>query len=50
MKKEYINPTINVYELRMNNNLLTGSPLPKSTDEVTNENDVLAPGLILGDF
>jgi len=50
MKKEYINPTINVYELRMNNNLLTGSPLPKSTEEVTNESDVLAPGLILGDF
>ena len=44
MKKEYMNPEMEVVELKMNQMLMAGSPtLPKSDEEV-DENDILAPG------
>ena len=43
MKKEYINPELEVVDLKINCSLLAGS-LPKSNEEVTDESGVLAPG------
>ena len=40
MKKTYMNPTLEVVVLKINNSLLAGS-LPKGTDEITDEDDVL---------
>lgn len=40
MKKTYMNPTLEVVVLKINNSLLAGS-LPKGTDEITDEADVL---------
>ena len=44
MKKRYIAPEMDVVELDMFQPILTGS-LPMSETEVTDENDILAPGL-----
>ena len=46
MKKQYMNPEMEVVELNMNVSLLAGS-LNKNGEQVTNEGDILAPGLIL---
>ena len=43
MKKEYINPELEVVDLKMNLALLAGSPLPKSGDTVDDESQILAP-------
>ena len=43
MKKVYMNPEMEVFELKMHQMLMAGSPtLPKSTDEVDSD-DILAP-------
>ena len=43
MKKEYMNPEMEVIELKMHQMLMAGSPtLPKSDEEV-DEGDILAP-------
>ena len=46
MKKTYINPELEVVDLKTSFALLAGS-LPKSNDTVTDENGVLAPGFDL---
>ncbi len=43
MKKTYINPAIEVVELKMNCQILAGS-LAKGDDVITNENSVLSRG------
>ena len=44
MKKEYINPELEVVDLKTSFALLAGSPLQKNNDTVDDENDILAPG------
>ena len=44
MKKIYIAPEMDVVELDMFQPILAGS-LPMSETEITDENDILAPGL-----
>ena len=44
MKKTYINPTLDVVEIKFTQQLLAGSLLDKGTDPVIDEGDVLAPG------
>lgn len=43
MKKEYINPELEVVDLKMNCTLMAGSPLQKNNDTVDDENEILAP-------
>ena len=40
MKKTYINPEMDIVEMKMKNAMLAGS-MPKSTDEITDESSVL---------
>ena len=40
MKKTYINPEMEIVEMKMNNAMLAGS-MPKSNDEITDESSVL---------
>ena len=49
MKKEYINPEMDIYEIKMGTQLMAGSELGKNNnddDAVTDEGDILAPGLL----
>ena len=48
MKKEYINPELEVIKIATMQ-MLAGS-LPKNTEGVDDESDVLMPGLLIGDF
>lgn len=41
MKKVYINPEMNVVEMKMNNAMLAGS-LPKGGESITDESSVLS--------
>ena len=49
MKKQYMNPEMDIYELKMNVSLLAGSLNKNDGQSVTDEGDILAPGLIFGD-
>ena len=49
MKKEYINPELEVIKIATTMQMLAGS-LPKNTEGVDEESDVLMPGLLIGDF
>ena len=46
MKKTYINPEMETVELKMNSSMLVGS-LPKGSESVTDESDVLSRSLYL---
>ena len=45
MKKTYFAPEMEVVDLNMQQALLTGSLPLTDTTEITDENDILAPGL-----